>query len=247
MNNLGIPGTLDSREVAEMVGKNHGNLMRDINTYISYMEEGEIKIDSSDFFRPSQYMSDQNKEIPCYLVTKKGCEMIANKLTGAKGVQFTALYVQRFNSMEEGYAAIMSGENDKLLRAQAMERNSRTRQAALMLQMASDTRLCPEAIELLKVEAAQVCTGKTISYRPKLQEAKYYSATDIINEARLLYGVDISRNALGKLANRAGIKTDQYGMTVLRQGEHNKGQYPTFEYNADGKTRMLDLILATRT
>lgn len=138
-----------------------------------------------------------------------------------------------------------SGDNDKLLRAQAMERNSRTKQASLLFKMSNYDRLSPEAAEVLMLEAAQICTGKPISYRPTMPETKYYSATDIAQEIEQRSGITISRAALGKLANDAGIKTDQYGKTVLRQGEHNKGQYPTFEYNEAGKNRMIALVLGT--
>ena len=34
--------TLDSREVAEMVGKEHSKLLRDIKTYIEYLAEAKI-------------------------------------------------------------------------------------------------------------------------------------------------------------------------------------------------------------
>ena len=82
---------IDSREVAEMVEKNHKELLRDIRKYFA----------PSDFFIPSSYISTQNKEQPCYLITKKGCGMIANKLTGEKGVLFTAAYVTAFEEMQK--------------------------------------------------------------------------------------------------------------------------------------------------
>lgn len=91
--------TIDSREVAEMVEKEHNKLLRDIRTYIEYL--GEAKIGQSEFFIESFYINSQNKEQPCYLITKQGCQMVANKLTGKKGVIFTAKYVQRFNEMEK--------------------------------------------------------------------------------------------------------------------------------------------------
>lgn len=95
---MNLERTLTSNEVAEMIGKEHGKLIRDIRTYIGYL--GEAKIGSSDFFIESTYKSEQNKDLPNYLLTKQGCEMVSNKLTGAKGVQFTAKYVSRFNQME---------------------------------------------------------------------------------------------------------------------------------------------------
>jgi Rha family phage regulatory protein len=91
---------IDSREVAEIIGKLHHNLLRDIKGYIRTLRKGAIKVDYSDFFLESSYLSAQNKEMPCFLLSKMGCEMVANKLIGEKGVLFTALYVKKFNLME---------------------------------------------------------------------------------------------------------------------------------------------------
>lgn len=99
--------SLDSLEVAEMVEKNHKELLRDIKRYINQMikgnEEygGERKIAPSDFFKESTYKTERGKEYPCYRITKKGCEFIAHKLTGTKGTIFTARYINRFHEMED--------------------------------------------------------------------------------------------------------------------------------------------------
>ena len=90
---------IDSREVAEIVGKEHSMLLRDIRRYIEQL--GQSKIAQSDFFTESTYRNSQNKTQPCYLVTKKGCEFIAHKLTGIKGTKFTATYINRFHEMED--------------------------------------------------------------------------------------------------------------------------------------------------
>lgn len=94
-----IEQTLDSREVAEMIGKEHHKLLRDIRRYIEQL--GESKIGFTDFFRESAYKTEQNKEMPCYRITKKGCEFIAHKLNGTKGTAFTARYINRFHEMQE--------------------------------------------------------------------------------------------------------------------------------------------------
>ena len=102
-----IEQTLDSREVAKMVEKEHKFLMRDIRRYINQIAvgnekyEGGCKVAPSDFFTESTYWSEQNKELPCYKVTKKGCEFIAHKLTGTKGTIFTARYINRFHEMQD--------------------------------------------------------------------------------------------------------------------------------------------------
>lgn len=102
----------DSRDVAEMIGKEHRNLIRDIRRYINILESSNLS--SQDFFIANTYMNSQNKEQPCYLLTKQGCEMVANKMTGEKGVLFTAKYVQAFNMVEN---IIKSSKTINLLRA----------------------------------------------------------------------------------------------------------------------------------
>lgn len=95
------PHVLDSREVAEMVGMRHADLMRSIDRYIDVMGKN-AKLRSSNFFIERTYKQAGNgKEVKRYDITKKGCEMVANKLTGEKGILFTAEYVERFNQMEE--------------------------------------------------------------------------------------------------------------------------------------------------
>lgn len=90
---------IDSRDVAQMVGRNHNELLKSIRTYAQYLREGEIA--QSDFFIESTYLNAQNHEMPNFLITKKGCDMIANKTTGKKGVLFTAAYVSAFEEMRQ--------------------------------------------------------------------------------------------------------------------------------------------------
>lgn len=91
--------TLNSIEVAEMVEKKHTDLLRDIRRYVGQLAESNIAL--GDFFKESSYLDTNNQSRPCYLVTKKGCEFIAHKLTGKKGTEFTARYINRFHEMEK--------------------------------------------------------------------------------------------------------------------------------------------------
>lgn len=101
MNNSGIVEQkyIDSREVAEMIGKEHSKLLRDVRNYIEQLNQS--KIGSVEFFTESTYKDSKGETRPCYFVTKKGCEFIAHKLTGVKGAGFTAKYINRFHEMED--------------------------------------------------------------------------------------------------------------------------------------------------
>ena len=113
--------TLDSREVAKMVGKKHAHLCRDIAGYTKALTES--KIGFSDFFIEASYKDASGKSNKRYDITKQGCEMVANKLTGKKGILFTSEYVKRFNEMEQADAAAAARDSymieDPIARAQA--------------------------------------------------------------------------------------------------------------------------------
>ena len=78
---------LDSRNVAEMIGKRHDHLVRDIDRYIEDIEESPKLGNGSTtaFFIPSTYKSNNGRQYRNYLIPKQGCEFVANKLTGKKG------------------------------------------------------------------------------------------------------------------------------------------------------------------
>ena len=100
--------TISSMEVGKMIGKEHNKLLRDLRNYVSQLAES--KIGQGDFFRESTYKDANNQNRPCFLVTKKGCELIAHKMTGQKGTEFTARYINRFHEMENEQKDTNPGE-----------------------------------------------------------------------------------------------------------------------------------------
>lgn len=89
----------DSRDVAELIGKRHFHVMRQISQMCKHLSQSKIGL--ADFFIPATYTDEQGKTRPCYYLTQMGCEMIANKQTGAAGTIFTAQYVKAFHAMKE--------------------------------------------------------------------------------------------------------------------------------------------------
>ena len=103
MNNLG-KATITTLEIAEMMEVEHKRLLRkldgdkDRKGYVQILTEAQMGL--SDFFIPSTYRDSSGKDNKSYEVTKLGCDFLANKFTGEKGVLFTARYVKRFHEME---------------------------------------------------------------------------------------------------------------------------------------------------
>lgn len=88
----------DSRDIAKMVSRSHNDVLKDIRRIIEQLGEGTFP---QSYFIESTYKNSQNKELPCFLLTKKGCELYATRMTGEKGTLFAMTYIERFNEMEK--------------------------------------------------------------------------------------------------------------------------------------------------
>ncbi|MEC3942288.1 Rha family transcriptional regulator [Enterococcus mundtii] len=90
--------TINSLEIAGMVGRDHSKVIRDMRSLIEHLNEA--KIGSVNYFIESTYKDAKGEERPCFDCTKKGCELYSTRMTGAKGTQFAVAYIERFNEME---------------------------------------------------------------------------------------------------------------------------------------------------
>ena len=115
---------IDSRDIAKMVGKSHAHLMRDIRDYIDDILT-DPKLDSLDFFIESSYKDAKGEVRKCYLLTKKGCEFVAHKMTGRKGTIFTATYVSLFNEYEAEHNGKLIANGDLNFQRQDLEYHRR--------------------------------------------------------------------------------------------------------------------------
>lgn len=94
-----LPRNITSLEVAEMVGREHKNVIQDIRVIIGNLDE--LKIQPISYFIESEYKDSLNRLKPCYLLTKQGCELYGNRMTGVDGTSFSVKYIDRFNKMEQ--------------------------------------------------------------------------------------------------------------------------------------------------
>lgn len=97
---------VDSRDVATVIERSHKHLLRTIGTMIGHLtaDFNGPKFEPVDFFIPATYIDEKGEERPCYYLTRMGCDLVANKLTGEKGTRFTAAYVAKFHAMDRELA-----------------------------------------------------------------------------------------------------------------------------------------------
>ena len=84
-----------SKQVADHFGKQHRNVLVDIKNLLSDSGEfGELN------FLLTTYISSQNKELPCYEMTRDGFTLLAMGYTGKDALLWKVKYIEAFNAME---------------------------------------------------------------------------------------------------------------------------------------------------
>ena len=210
-----------------------------IDGYVEIIEKsGEPKIGLSDFFVKSTYVSTQNKQLPCYLITKKGCEFVANKLTGEKGILFTAAYIDAFHQMEDTIKQLPEkapSESDwRLIRSEAMKLNAKTKAFKAIMTAAKDKQLSAVAAQVYGIKGMENLTGEEIGALP--ETGPLYTATEIAN------ALHTTAAKVGEVANANNLKTDEYGIWALDKSRYSGKQVNSFRYNQHGKDKLKELF-----
>jgi len=109
-------------------------------------------------------------------------------------------------------------------RLEIMDRNSRTRQANLLMKMADVDTLSREYKNVLVSKATEVLTGTQLIPLPKSTQ-KGYSAKEIGN----MFGVTPQR--IGKISNANNLKNDKYGQWYHSKSAYSPKEVDTFIYN----------------
>lgn len=86
-----------SLKVAEIFGKQHYHVLRDIQEKILPNVSDDFGLSN---FGLSSYVNEQNKHQPMYYITRDGFTMVAMGYTGAKAMKFKEAYINEFNKME---------------------------------------------------------------------------------------------------------------------------------------------------
>ena len=85
----------DSLKVAEVFGKNHKDVLRDIRDLECSKEFNERN------FAPISYRDSINREKPKYIITERGFTILAMGYTGKEAMRFKEMYIAEFERMRE--------------------------------------------------------------------------------------------------------------------------------------------------
>ena len=102
---------VDSLFVAEVFGKKHYNVLRDI-ARITESQSGLSEEFTELNFEFSTYRDATGRKLPRYLMTRDGFTMLVMGYTGQKAMHFKELYIQRFNEMEQCVRSLLSARQE---------------------------------------------------------------------------------------------------------------------------------------
>lgn len=120
-------------------------------------------------------------------------------------------------------------------RAKAMLLNAQYRMLKLLMDKPEIQKLSPAAVETLQLKATESIMGANLGeYLPEVP--KTYSATEVGN------ALGITANKVGKIANAHGLKTDEYGITVMDKSRYSSKEVTTFRYSEKGKAKIKEIL-----
>ena len=141
---------------------------------------------------------------------------------------------------------VINAKDTEKLRQQAklldiMDRNSRNRQAQILKSAAEFFKdVLPDvSMQAIASEITILTTGSRLIDPPEIE--KLYSATEVGEMC------GVSANMIGRIANKLGLKTTEYGMFLLAQSPYNKlKQVIVFHYKRRAADRIQEFLDAAR-
>lgn len=154
---------VSSRQVADSFGKEHRNLIRDIETLIG----GMLKIEHTPkLFEKQEYTHPQNgQKYNEYIMNRDGFSLLVMGFTGEKALEWKLKYIQAFNLMEEEIKQVeqkkLLEENKNTVREQELivrQQNARVRESNQYLKIAAKVKDAATQY-LLYAKAAEALNG----------------------------------------------------------------------------------------
>lgn len=223
-NNTGVDvKRISSREVAEMMETKHKSLLRKIDDITKTLVEH--KIVPYKYWVENKYKASNGKSNREYLISKEGCEFLAHKSTGEKGILFTHRYMERFKEMEQ----------------QIEQQMVSVEQITQMINEAVKTAVAPLIEKLTapkeapKTRTANFRTLPTVTKIAKPFSMTGTDANKILEEHGIIRRSD---NGKGSILNEE--YEDRWGTTIYEDGKEPYVRY--FELGVNSLTKIFSRI-----
>lgn len=229
--------TMSSREIAELTGKKHADICRDIRVMLVEMYEGNEK----DYIRNADLLYLTNHGVSCFHYDKSNpnaWEYLLDRyhseiLVTGYDVKRRAAVIKRWYDLETGSYSIKKSQSGlpeyRQARTLKMSVDAVTNLFELMPNLSDEAKQCVAA------NIVNPIVGFEAVPLPVLEQ-KYYTAGEV---GEML---EVSANKIGRIANKNGLKTEEFGKFFLDKSAHSSKQVEAFRYNENGISALRHII-----
>jgi len=165
-----------------------------------------------------------------YKLTASFAKKLAMSCQNERGEQAREYFIKVEEKLKQTISKKATSSNDekaKLLRAEAMSLNAKTRAFKTLLQSLDNKKLSPIAVQVFGLKGLEGIFGIDVgNLLPEVE--KTYSAKEVGDM------LGISANKVGRLANANGLKTPEYGRYVADKSKNSDKEVENFRYNENG-------------
>lgn len=224
------------KEIDQCHGRPDGTAKR------NFQQNKQHLIDGIDYFtvKPSDVQKNEFRtfEIPnrgLTLLTESGYLMLVKSFTDDLAWDVQRQLVNSYFKVEKSKADDTLKIQIQQERSRAMLLNAQYRMLKLLIGKPELQKLSPVAVETLGIKATESIINANLGeYLPEVE--KTYSATEVGN------ALGITAAKVGKIANAHGLKTDEYGITVMDKSRYSSKIIPSFRYNERGKAKIREIL-----
>lgn len=245
-NNLSVPGsvvtnkTIDSQSLLEMVNaarKQCGESAVRNNVFIDRIKDELEGEGYKTFVAPMDKAKGGADQTVIEMTVKQALRVAARE---SKAVRRSL--VDKLEDMQAIQIPLQSNSGlpeyrrakAQQLQAQALEKNiASARELMNML-----PKLGVSANQVIVAKLVNPVLGHDVVPLPLL-EKHFYMAGEVAKE------LGVTANKIGRLANKHGLKTEQYGEFFLDKSQYSDKQVEAFRYNSEGIAALRHLIRGT--
>lgn len=214
---------MTSLEIAELTGKSHSHLMRDIRN----MEPAWEKISQSKFGLTS-YVDIQGKERPCYSLTKTECLYVATKFND----EARAKLVLRWEELEKNThttTTMLPDFTDPAVAARAWAEQFEQRVLATKRAREAETEVCALSQEILEMQPK-------VNYFDKI-----LSSQSTVRTTQIALDYGMTAKSFNQLLNELHIQYKVSGQWILYAPYIGQGYMRTKPFEFRHKDGQMDV------
>ena len=210
-------GTMTSLEIAEITGKEHYNVLRDIKDEISKLGTERAEL----IFELSEYKDTTGRKLPMYVANIQGILQL--------GARYSADVRYKLIEKVTKKETIKTKENIFKNDLIDIEKDKIRLEKSRILKELAQSITNDKYKQTLQIYSANALYDEPILALPEVNR-KSYSANELSQFIMNEHGIKISGNRIGRLTNEHNLKTDEYGYWALDKSRHSNKQVESFRY-----------------